>query len=134
MKQELLNTGRVLIGAAVAVAALDLSMVAGRLSAQGWEEERIDAAINGYKTFLQDVGNGSNFRPEPDVDAVWHEHILHTQQYAKDCESIFGAFLHHTPEPASAELCVASIGTEALCVPSVERLCVASVDTQQPVN
>ena len=35
--------------------------------------------------------------PSPLVDEFWHLHILDTQKYAEDCESIFGYFLHHFP-------------------------------------
>lgn len=37
--------------------------------------------------------------PSPDVDEIWHAHILHTREYARDCEDVFGpgGFLHHSP-------------------------------------
>ena len=35
--------------------------------------------------------------PALDIDKVWHQHILHTRDYARDCQRIFGAFLHHAP-------------------------------------
>ena len=28
---------------------------------------------------------------------MWHYHILDTQAYEKDCQSIFGQILHHYP-------------------------------------
>lgn len=31
------------------------------------------------------------------LDEMWHEHILDTRKYAKDCESLFGRFIHHDP-------------------------------------
>jgi hypothetical protein len=135
MRQVLVTSDAALTSATVAIATLDLSMVAQRLSTKGWDEERIAAATSGYKAFLTDVQNGGDLRPESDVDAVWHEHILHTKRYAQDCESIFGAFVHHDPEPAAVDLCVPSV-EKPLCVPSVETkaLCVASVDTSLPAN
>jgi hypothetical protein len=36
--------------------------------------------------------------PSPLVDEIWHNHILDTQNYHKDCELIFGRFLHHCPQ------------------------------------
>ncbi len=35
--------------------------------------------------------------PSREIDEFWHNHILHTQKYHKDCESIFGYYLHHNP-------------------------------------
>ncbi len=35
--------------------------------------------------------------PNKLVDKVWHAHILDTMAYAKDCEKVFGFFLHHFP-------------------------------------
>jgi hypothetical protein len=31
------------------------------------------------------------------LDDFWHEHILDTAKYAKDCEDLFGGFIHHNP-------------------------------------
>ena len=31
------------------------------------------------------------------LDDFWHEHILDTVKYAKDCEAIFGNIFHHNP-------------------------------------
>lgn len=31
------------------------------------------------------------------LDDFWHEHILDTAKYAKDCETIFGKMFHHNP-------------------------------------
>lgn len=35
--------------------------------------------------------------PTVDIDDVWHLHVLDTSRYMKDCEAIFGEYLHHTP-------------------------------------
>jgi len=35
--------------------------------------------------------------PTRDIDKVWHQHILHTREYARDCDRVFGAFVHHAP-------------------------------------
>src|SRR4029077_17061635 len=32
-----------------------------------------------------------------DVDEFWHTHILQTTKYHRDCESVFGKYLHHEP-------------------------------------
>jgi hypothetical protein len=42
--------------------------------------------------------------PSVIVDDLWHEHVLHTRDYADFCDIAFVRFLHHTPESAmSAE-------------------------------
>lgn len=37
--------------------------------------------------------------PTREIDEFWHNHILYTKNYSRDCERIFGHYLHH--EPAS---------------------------------
>jgi hypothetical protein len=60
----------------------------------------IDASLIEYKRFMFFKG------AEPDticgmfsltIDAIWHEHILYTRQYAEFCQSVFGHFVHHVP-------------------------------------
>jgi len=45
--------------------------------------------------------------PSKLVDLVWHEHILDTNQYKKDCQRLFGRYIHHAPsfseDPAEKE-------------------------------
>ncbi|PCK30890.1 glycine-rich domain-containing protein [Pseudoalteromonas piscicida] len=38
--------------------------------------------------------------PSRVVDALWHEFILHTQEYHSFCYEAFGRFLHHCPSEA----------------------------------
>lgn len=35
--------------------------------------------------------------PTREVDEFWHNHILYTEIYTKDCLNIFGHYLHHRP-------------------------------------
>jgi hypothetical protein len=43
--------------------------------------------------------------PSEVIDDLWHEFILHTQEYAEFCQTTLGAFVHHvpssTPDPSS---------------------------------
>ncbi len=41
--------------------------------------------------------------PTPEIDEIWHDHILHTQNYVRDCKQIFGHYLHHNPSDGSKE-------------------------------
>lgn len=65
-----------------------------------WTTEEVDLAEKQYKTFLLIIFlyPGEFFVPNTKIDAIWHQHILFTQQYAHDCEKIFGYYLHHTPD------------------------------------
>lgn len=36
--------------------------------------------------------------PTKEIDEFWHNHILYTQRYTKDCLKIFGHYFHHEPE------------------------------------
>lgn len=31
------------------------------------------------------------------IDPYWHAHILHTRQYVKFCDQVFGQYIHHEP-------------------------------------
>ena len=69
------------------------------LSHAGWDLPRIDTAIEDYKRYMAITKslNGYQLVPNGDIDRIWHEHILDTRQYAKDCQELLGGFLHHYP-------------------------------------
>lgn len=52
-----------------------------------------------YKKFLYlaKMNPGVSLVPGKLVDEVWHDHILHTKQYAEDCQRILGKYMHHSP-------------------------------------
>ncbi|MBD2180312.1 glycine-rich domain-containing protein-like [Planktothrix sp. FACHB-1355] len=65
----------------------------------GWDHAQTVLAIARYKMFLF-----LNYKhpecqlvPTQEIDEVWHQHILDTQKYAQDCQTLFGYFLHHFP-------------------------------------
>jgi hypothetical protein len=31
------------------------------------------------------------------VDPYWHAHILHTKEYSRFCEKVYGQYMHHDP-------------------------------------
>jgi hypothetical protein len=85
------------------VAAIDLSMVKRKLmdpeEGLGWSADYADHVEVRYRRYLVMVcvnGQGANV-PTMDIDQFWHQHILDTRAYARDCESAFGEFLHHFP-------------------------------------
>lgn len=79
--------------------SIDLSFIKDRLRSKlNWSDERIAKAILRYKQYLYIISEEKNgVCPTPDVDQVWHDHILHTKKYAEHCQIIFGKFLHHHP-------------------------------------
>jgi hypothetical protein len=62
-------------------------------------------AIFEYKRFLTMKKNFPKLElsPSPMVDEVWHLHILDTRQYMKDCDRIFGNYIHHSPSFGDSE-------------------------------
>ncbi len=108
------------------IVALDLSMIKLKLQdtdeGPGWTAERCDAVEVDYKRFLalKRAYPGVEIVPDQEVDLFWHQHILDTEKYAQDCETLFGAFLHHYPyfgmqgEEDYARLCAAFNETRSL--------------------
>jgi hypothetical protein len=33
----------------------------------------------------------------PEIDDIWHQHVLDTRKYHADCQHLFGFYLHHVP-------------------------------------
>ena len=85
------------------IAALDLNPIKTKLShvesGEGWLLERVEAAETEYRRFLYLLKAFPKVEMAPlkDVDTFWHCHILDTMKYARDCQQIFGYFLHHYP-------------------------------------
>ncbi|UNU72537.1 glycine-rich domain-containing protein-like [Moraxella nasovis] len=75
------------------------------LSADGdsknWTLEGVEDAIRQYKNFmiLMKIYDGTSEKivPSVEVDVIWHNHILDTKAYFKDCEVIYGRYMHHFP-------------------------------------
>jgi hypothetical protein len=64
----------------------------------GWTRSQADAAEKLYRRFLfLSAISDLPMVPTKTIDQFWHFHILDTSKYAKDCEMIFGCFLHHFP-------------------------------------
>lgn len=65
----------------------------------GWTKEQADSAELWYKRFLMLhlLHPKHPNSPSVPVDMFWHAHILDTRRYAKDCQDIFGHFVHHFP-------------------------------------
>ncbi len=84
-----------------AISGLDLSKVRSNVKRRhGWTEGRAVEAEADYRRFLYLLALDPTRTIVPwtmDLDKFWHEHILDTAQYAKDCTLVFGQFIHHDP-------------------------------------
>ena len=59
---------------------------------QGWRQKDAIAVSQMYRHFLclhKKYGGQHTLPPSEEIDAFWHNHILDTQQYRKDCQAIF---------------------------------------------
>lgn len=86
-----------------AIQALDLEPIKFKLmdpeEGQGWSRQYTDRMETEYRRFLTlfVTHPEETLAPSKDVDKFWHGHILDTLKYARDCEKVFGYFLHHFP-------------------------------------
>jgi hypothetical protein len=37
----------------------------------------------------------------PKIDAIWHENLMFTKEYANSCDEMFGCYMHHNPSSNS---------------------------------
>lgn len=84
------------------IAAIDLEMVKMKLQdaeeGLGWSKEQCEDAEVEYKRYLHlCLLHGKGIVPNKIMDNMWHFHILDTRAYVKNCETVFGHYLHHYP-------------------------------------
>lgn len=85
--------------------ALDLNyivdvMCSARYPLPRWNREDAMRCLQRYKNFLwlQKKYDGDIYLvPSKEIDEMWHNHILYTQNYVNDCKHIFGYYFHHKP-------------------------------------
>jgi hypothetical protein len=73
---------------------------AARLARENcWSKSRAARAIAEYRRFLYLACTaGHEVTPSPDVDAVWHLHLVYTRSYWNDlCGNVLRRSLHHGP-------------------------------------
>jgi hypothetical protein len=65
----------------------------------GWSLDFTKRIADEYRKFLILCKENPDVAivPSSFVDDFWHFHILDTQKYQEDCETLFGYFLHHFP-------------------------------------
>ncbi|MEH6699040.1 MAG: hypothetical protein V7672_10100 [Brevundimonas sp.] len=88
----------------------------------GWKEDYAANVEREYRRFLSltVIAPDGGFGMAGDVDEIWHQHILDTQDYAEMCGAIAGAFIHHCPLRSTDEASESSYERETL--PSLRRL------------
>lgn len=79
----------------------NLSRVVGRVmkSNPDWDENHFKTVQAEYFRFLQLCKTFPEMKisAPPDIDELWHAHMLDSQNYFKDCDVYFGYYLHHDP-------------------------------------
>jgi len=108
--------------------SIDLTSVRDAMvSRHGWTPERADAARGEYLKFLAILRKKPDFPVVPwltdgrdDLDQFWHQHILDTAKYSRDCHYLFGKLVHHDPhlKKGSKEELSAAQRTQAAYVDS----------------
>lgn len=82
------------------IASLDLEPIKFKLILEhGLSTEQVQLTEKWYRRFLFLTYKYPDrpIVPSKEVDDFWHQHILDTRNYARDCEAVFGYFLHHFP-------------------------------------
>ena len=63
-----------------------------------WNESDARICSQLYRNYLYLMKKYDEYLPpSEEIDAFWHQHILDTEKYHKDCKMIFGKYLHHYP-------------------------------------
>lgn len=67
-----------------------------------WPLEQVEVTEDIYRKWLvlQKIYQNDAtviLAPNKQLDEYWHFHILDTQKYMKDCDIVFGGYLHHYP-------------------------------------
>jgi len=70
-----------------------------------WTVAHTEGAISEYLRFaeLLTLSPDRELIASTDVDAVWHEHVLDTENYALDCQHMWGRYVHHRRVRTAAE-------------------------------
>jgi hypothetical protein len=104
-KKEKTTTDKTLLETKIhpLIDALDFSRLKHKLmvsdDSEKWTFDQCETAEREYKRFLTliKVNPGIEIVPTKQMDKFWHQHILDTSAYQRDCRQVFGYFLHHYP-------------------------------------
>lgn len=82
---------------------LDLGAIRRKLEdpeeGKGYSSDHLDLLETEYRRFLalRLAYPDASIVPCKVVDEMWHQHILDTIAYRRDCDTIFGCFMDHFP-------------------------------------
>ncbi len=82
------------------VSQLDFTMLKQKMiEERNWTSEFCEEVESLYRRFLALNARYPDRKicPTGPIDAFWHAHILDTRAYMRDCEVVFGEYLHHFP-------------------------------------
>lgn len=82
------------------VSQLDFTMLKRKMIEEhNWTCEFSEEVESLYRRFLALNARYPDRKicPTGPIDAFWHAHILDTRAYIRDCEIVFGGYLHHFP-------------------------------------
>ncbi len=86
------------------IRSADLSPVEDRLvKVEGWPKKAAVKAVQFYRNYLclRKKYPDLELPPSYEIDEAWHAHVLHTEDYVKFCDDVFGCYLHHHPHVAN---------------------------------
>ncbi|MFS1935433.1 glycine-rich domain-containing protein [Vibrio splendidus] len=68
-------------------------------SPERWDLVSTKKAVLDYQRYMAVTKalGGIQLVPNADIDEIWHMHILDTRAYMRDCDTLFGEYLHHYP-------------------------------------
>jgi hypothetical protein len=98
--QDFTEIGTELRSALDLVEKVDFTMLKQKLGQEkGWSAEYQEEVESLYRNFLalNIIYPDRKICPTGPIDEFWHAHILDTHAYKKDCDLLFGHFLHHFP-------------------------------------
>jgi hypothetical protein len=98
--QSMVASDPVLDAAVERVSRLDFRMLKAKLAEEhGWTPEFTDEAEELYRMFLALNARYPDRKvcPTGPIDEFWHSHIVDTRAYMRDCDAVFGEYLHHFP-------------------------------------
>jgi hypothetical protein len=71
---------------------------------EGLAEQEAERLFRDLIRFLYLCGTSDQaYVPSKRIDLAWHHFILFTRDYKRFCETFFGRFIHHDPEPPEAD-------------------------------
>jgi len=80
---------------------IDFSNIINKMTSHhSWKRKDVEKVCGMYRHFLwlhKKYESQYALPPSEEIDEFWHNHILDTQQYRKDCQIIFGKYLDHYP-------------------------------------